>query len=219
MKQLDLNLFRLERFLTTTRLIGERAKNPLLSFPASTRGPTPHSSSGTAAMTTWKNHLGRGAAIALVAAAAATLTATSTFAVPNYDGLWSVSIVTEKGDCDPRLSLSGPHFQRPTHQCRRYPVHHHRQSRADGRHHRDGERRRQERHPAPAGSPAISAAGPGPAAPARAPGPRSGAARNATARNATARNATAAARLITPTRRYQDLLHRHGRACPGHPRL
>jgi hypothetical protein len=25
---------------------------------------------------------------------------TSSFAVPRYDGLWSVSIVTEKGDCD-----------------------------------------------------------------------------------------------------------------------
>jgi hypothetical protein len=26
--------------------------------------------------------------------------ATSSFALPRYDGLWSVSIVTEKGDCD-----------------------------------------------------------------------------------------------------------------------
>ncbi|MGB6965319.1 MAG: hypothetical protein WBD90_12715, partial [Xanthobacteraceae bacterium] len=25
---------------------------------------------------------------------------TTTFAAPRYDGLWSVSIVTEKGDCD-----------------------------------------------------------------------------------------------------------------------
>jgi hypothetical protein len=25
---------------------------------------------------------------------------TASFAVPRYDGLWSVSIVTEKGDCD-----------------------------------------------------------------------------------------------------------------------
>jgi hypothetical protein len=26
---------------------------------------------------------------------------TSSFAVPRYDGLWSVSIITERGDCDP----------------------------------------------------------------------------------------------------------------------
>jgi hypothetical protein len=28
------------------------------------------------------------------------LTSTASFAAPRYDGLWSVSIVTEKGDCD-----------------------------------------------------------------------------------------------------------------------
>ena len=33
-------------------------------------------------------------------AASATIATTSTYAVPGYDGLWSVSIVTEKGDCD-----------------------------------------------------------------------------------------------------------------------
>lgn len=32
--------------------------------------------------------------------AATTLTASSSFAAPGFDGLWSVSIVTEKGDCD-----------------------------------------------------------------------------------------------------------------------
>ncbi len=37
-------------------------------------------------------------AVALVAASAA-LAATPSFAVPRYDGLWSVSIVTKKGDC------------------------------------------------------------------------------------------------------------------------
>jgi hypothetical protein len=31
---------------------------------------------------------------------AATLASSASFAVPRYDGLWSVSIVTEKGDCD-----------------------------------------------------------------------------------------------------------------------
>ena len=34
-------------------------------------------------------------------AAAATLTSTTSFAMPRYDGLWSVSVVTQKGDCDP----------------------------------------------------------------------------------------------------------------------
>jgi hypothetical protein len=42
---------------------------------------------------------GRGALCALVVTAAA-LTASTGFAQPRYDGLWSVSIVTEKGDCD-----------------------------------------------------------------------------------------------------------------------
>ena len=42
---------------------------------------------------------GRSALFALVAASAL-LSTTSSFAVPAYDGLWSVSIVTEKGDCD-----------------------------------------------------------------------------------------------------------------------
>ena len=42
---------------------------------------------------------GRGALFALVAASA-TIATTSTYAVPGYDGLWSVSIVTQKGDCD-----------------------------------------------------------------------------------------------------------------------
>jgi hypothetical protein len=47
------------------------------------------------------NRLTRSAAGALVAAAAiVTASATSNAAAPHYDGLWSVSIVTEKGDCD-----------------------------------------------------------------------------------------------------------------------
>jgi hypothetical protein len=40
----------------------------------------------------------RAGAAALVAAATI-LTATSGFAMPRYDGVWSVSIVTTKGDC------------------------------------------------------------------------------------------------------------------------
>jgi hypothetical protein len=51
-----------------------------------------------AAMTNFKI-FGRGALFALVAASA-TIATTSTYAVPGYDGLWSVSIVTEKGTCD-----------------------------------------------------------------------------------------------------------------------
>ena len=38
----------------------------------------------------------RAGAVALVAAAVMT---TSSFAAPRYDGMWSVSIVTKKGDC------------------------------------------------------------------------------------------------------------------------
>jgi len=45
------------------------------------------------------NRAGRVALCALIAASAA-LTTTTSFAVPRYDGLWSVSIVTETGDCD-----------------------------------------------------------------------------------------------------------------------
>jgi hypothetical protein len=45
--------------------------------------------------------LARGTAGALVAAAAIfAASASSNAAAPRYDGLWSVSIVTEKGDCD-----------------------------------------------------------------------------------------------------------------------
>jgi len=49
-------------------------------------------------MTNFKS-FGRGALFALVAASA-TIATTSTYAVPGYDVLWSVSIVTEKGTCD-----------------------------------------------------------------------------------------------------------------------
>jgi hypothetical protein len=64
--------------------------------------------SGTAAMTNLRKLLGKsakaksvfcGAFGALVAAAMLVSPANS--AAPRFDGLWSVSIVTEKGDCDP----------------------------------------------------------------------------------------------------------------------
>jgi hypothetical protein len=39
-------------------------------------------------------------AIASTMVASAIIASSASFAVPRYDGLWSVSIVTEKGDCD-----------------------------------------------------------------------------------------------------------------------
>jgi hypothetical protein len=39
--------------------------------------------------------------VATAILATAIVASTASFAVPRYDGLWSVSIVTEKGDCDP----------------------------------------------------------------------------------------------------------------------
>jgi hypothetical protein len=41
------------------------------------------------------------AAIAAASIAASSVANTPSFALPRYDGLWSVSIVTQKGDCDP----------------------------------------------------------------------------------------------------------------------
>jgi hypothetical protein len=50
-------------------------------------------------MNTNRNSI-RSVALFAFVAASATIATTSTFAVPAYDGLWSVSIVTEKGTCD-----------------------------------------------------------------------------------------------------------------------
>ena len=50
-------------------------------------------------MTTFTKRIRDGAFFVFVAASA-TIVTTSTYAVPGYDGLWSVSIVTDKGDCD-----------------------------------------------------------------------------------------------------------------------
>ena len=46
-------------------------------------------------------HRASRAALCALIAAAATMTATTSFAIPSYDGTWSVLIVTEKGTCDP----------------------------------------------------------------------------------------------------------------------
>ena len=51
-------------------------------------------------MTTTTNRLNRAALCAIIAAAA-TITSTTSFAMPRYDGLWSVLVMTNKGDCDP----------------------------------------------------------------------------------------------------------------------
>jgi len=56
-------------------------------------------------MMTLRNRIGRRAVCALVAASAtfaasAGFAATSSSTLPRYDGVWSVSIVTEKGTCD-----------------------------------------------------------------------------------------------------------------------
>ena len=50
-------------------------------------------------MNTTRNTI-RSVALFAFVAASATIATTSTFAVPAYDGLWSVSIITEKGACD-----------------------------------------------------------------------------------------------------------------------
>jgi hypothetical protein len=41
-----------------------------------------------------------GTIVATAIVASAIIASTASFAVPRYDGLWSVSIITEKGDCD-----------------------------------------------------------------------------------------------------------------------
>jgi len=41
------------------------------------------------------------AATAAASIAASSIVSTPSFALPRYDGLWSVSVVTKKGDCDP----------------------------------------------------------------------------------------------------------------------
>jgi hypothetical protein len=55
---------------------------------------------GTAVMSKLGTRLGKSALCALVAASA-TFASTASFAVPAYDGTWSVLVMTEKGTCDP----------------------------------------------------------------------------------------------------------------------
>jgi hypothetical protein len=45
--------------------------------------------------------LARRSALFALVAASATLVNTGSFAQPPYDGLWSVLVMTQKGDCDP----------------------------------------------------------------------------------------------------------------------
>jgi hypothetical protein len=56
--------------------------------------------SGMQVMTNHKNRTGRRALFAVIATVG-TLISTTSFAGPGYDGVWSVLIHTEKGDCDP----------------------------------------------------------------------------------------------------------------------
>jgi hypothetical protein len=65
----------------------------------------PATTTGTTAMTKSSgNRTGRRALFAFAAATtflATSLATTSSFAEPRYDGLWSVLVMTQKGDCDP----------------------------------------------------------------------------------------------------------------------
>jgi hypothetical protein len=52
----------------------------------------------------WNRRAAHGAILGVTAAASITascIASTTSLALPRYDGLWSVSVVTEKGDCDP----------------------------------------------------------------------------------------------------------------------
>ncbi|MGC1780583.1 MAG: hypothetical protein WBB34_21825 [Xanthobacteraceae bacterium] len=40
-------------------------------------------------------------ALCVLVAATATMVSTASFAMPRYDGTWSVLVMTKKGDCDP----------------------------------------------------------------------------------------------------------------------
>jgi hypothetical protein len=51
-------------------------------------------------MTNLRKRTGRSALYAMIATVGS-LTSSMSFAVPAYDGVWSVLIHTEKGDCDP----------------------------------------------------------------------------------------------------------------------
>jgi hypothetical protein len=101
--QLDLNFFSLEPLPSSKRLNGVRAETLAASFASNQSAGHFTRKTGTAAVTNLRKLLGKrvfcGAFAALVAAT--TLTSTSGCAAPRYDGLWSVSVVTEKGDCDP----------------------------------------------------------------------------------------------------------------------
>jgi hypothetical protein len=48
----------------------------------------------------WLSAIAAAITVAGTILASAIIASTATLAVPRYDGLWSVSIVTEKGDCD-----------------------------------------------------------------------------------------------------------------------
>src|SRR5579863_9091710 len=80
----------------TQRQKRERA-SPATSKPIG-RTPSVNSDTGMTPMTALRNRLAKCALVAASATLAAS--ATSNAAAPRYDGIWSVSIITEKGDCD-----------------------------------------------------------------------------------------------------------------------
>ena len=65
-------------------------------------------------------------------------------AIPNYDGIWSVVIITNQGICDPSyrypVRISNGHLG----QCRQRDRHHHRQGRKEWSRDRERGRRRQD---------------------------------------------------------------------------
>ena len=87
----------------------------------------------------------RGLALLAALSAAATLAAVrSADAMPGYNGVCSVVIITKEGICDYVLPLPDPHHQRHLRQCRHRDRQHHRQGRQEWRSGRQCKRRRQD---------------------------------------------------------------------------
>ena len=69
----------------------------------------------------------RKALFALIAAGA-TLASTTSFAMPRYDGTWSVLVMTKKGDCDPGYRYPIRISNGQLVNAGEFSFHHHRQS-------------------------------------------------------------------------------------------
>jgi hypothetical protein len=91
--------FSFKPLIVLQRLMQERAH--LRSFGRRRTAVSVKQKSGTTAMIAiLRNRVARGTLYALVAASTGLAATAATAASPRYDGIWSVSIVTEKGDCD-----------------------------------------------------------------------------------------------------------------------